>query len=290
MDSSDLLEYVTCPACDRSDGTVWLDDGKPTRYVCCSGCGTVYASPRASRKSRYAWLESTFALQPEVFTLTDMRRFALEYEADIIRPYLQGGRLLDIGCSLGAFFEFFPSPAWERYGVELSPSASEYAAQKYDSTVFTGDFCSAKFSTSFFDLVSIIDTIYYMDNPLETLHEAVRVLKPGGLLAIELFGHRYMWFRSRGLLSLILDRRWTRLDTSSSYLFFFSPFGLARLVEKCGFSPLAWYVIPSPDQAHPVKNLFVRYYFRLMKSAVSHSLRWLSFAPKYLLIACKPGD
>lgn len=118
------IEYVNCPVCETDNHVVWMDDGKPTRYVRCRTCRTVYASPRASRIVRDAWLDTTFGLSPQVLELTVARCPALMREAAIIQRIKDKGRMLDVGCSTGAFFEYFNKTNWERYGVELSPCSS----------------------------------------------------------------------------------------------------------------------------------------------------------------------
>ena len=93
------------------------------------------------------------------------RRQALRQEAEFIQGYVPSGKFLDVGCSSGDFFEFFPQPIWERYGVELSSSAAAYTAQAYTAQVFAGTLRSANWPGEFFDLVSMIDMLYYVDDP-----------------------------------------------------------------------------------------------------------------------------
>ena len=279
------VEYVDCPICDSASNVVWLDDGKLTRYVRCTGCGTVYASPRASRQSRYAWLDEAFSLSSDVFALMAPRRPALEREARFIQQYIKGGRMLDVGCSIGTFFEFFPPPQWERYGVELSPSAAAYAAETYSSHVHAGNLASAQYSDGYFDLASVIDTLYYLDDPVAELREIRRVLKPDGLLAIEIPEQAYILHRNYGLLPLIIDRRWSRAGSNSSYIFWFSPSGLSRLLAKCGFQPIAWHAVPSPRHSNRLVNAVSDAYLATLNVLIRLSPKALTWSPKYLCLA-----
>lgn len=279
------LEYVDCPVCGPAPCTTWMDDGKPTRYIRCQTCRTVYASPRAARTQRYAWLEEAFGVGAGAFRNAAGRRPALWQEAEIIKRLVRGGRMLDIGCDLGIFFERFAGPMWQRFGVEVSPSAADYAARTYAAQVFAGTSQQAAFPADYFDLVTMIDMLYHVDDPRAELQEAARILKPGGLLAIELAGQGYQLVRSRGPFCLLLEGRWTRLHTDSSHLFWFDPQGLRRLLEACGFAVVGVHVIGSPRSSSVWRNRLASAYYQLLRMGSRLSPRLLNWSPKYLMLA-----
>lgn len=279
------VEFSNCPICETDGSVVWMDDHKPTRYVRCTHCGTVYASPRSSHLTRYKWLENTFSAGQVAFENAAKRRSALGMEAAIIHRYIKGGAMLDIGCDLGDLFKWFPGPAWQRYGVEVSASAAAYAAETHSASVFPGTIRQLAFPECSFDLVTMMDMLYFPEDPLRDLGQVARILKPNGLLAIELCGQSYQLCRSRGPLCLLLDRRWTRLQTDSAFLNWFSPAGLRRLLNKSGFEILDWQVIPSPDQPNLLFATLSRSYFRLISSLADLAFNFLDLAPKYMCIA-----
>jgi len=279
------MEYINCPVCETDDHVVWMEDGKPTRYVRCRTCGTIYASPRASQESRYAWLDMTFGYGEKAFQNSKSRQATLAQEAAILKEHITKGQLLDIGCDLGDLFTWFPNPSWHRFGVELLPSAAAYASKTYNAQVFAGTVQQANFPDAFFDLVTMIDMLYYVDDPRADLEEVKRVIKPGGLLAIELAGQTYQFLRSRGLLCWLLDHHWTRLSTDSSYLYWFSPEGLEKLLNQCGFRIAGVYIVGSPTSSSSLRNHLAEAYRILISDMFHVSHRFLTWAPKYLLIA-----
>lgn len=285
MNQGMAIEHVYCPVCGPSRTRVWLDDGKPTRYVRCLTCGTVYASPRAAWASRYAWLDDTFSVTDDIFRLMDPRLPALQLEASFVQKHVAHGKMLDVGCSIGTFFEFFPSSSWDRYGVELIPSAAQYAAEKYHCQVKVGNLHDAAYEDSYFDMISLIDTLYYLDDPDSEFREIHRILKPGGYVAIEVAGQAYMLKRNYGLIPWLIDRRWSRAGSDSSYIYWFAPSGLEKLLNKIGYRVEAWYVVPSPVSKHRVANFLIDSYFGIMNSLSKVSNTWLSWAPKYLCLA-----
>ncbi|MBI3732696.1 MAG: glycosyltransferase [Chloroflexi bacterium] len=274
-----------CPICEAKAFTVWMDDGKPTRYVRCQNCRTVYAAPRAPAARRFASLDQTFGLGETAFENAALRRATLASEAAIIQRVVRSGRLLDVGCDLGDFFLSFPDPLWQRFGVELSPSAAAYAAERHAAEVRPGTIHQAAYPDQFFDLVTMIDMLYYLDKPQADLKEVARVLKPGGFLGIEVPGQAYQLLRSRGILCWLLERQWTRLRTDSAYLFWPNPLGLLRLLRRSGFRMVGWYAMPSPTQPNSVQKVLSSLYFNTIMRLARRSVGVMTLVPKYLCIA-----
>jgi len=281
----DEFESVNCPACQISSDIVWMKDEKPSRYVRCSSCGSIYASPRAPYASRYNWLEKTFSIGENAKEIAHSRQEALREEAEILFRETDKSRLLDIGCGLGDFFQWFAGPNWDCFGVEIVPAAAEFASQNSSAQVFTGTLRQAKFPEAYFDLVTMLDMIYYLDDPRADLLEVARILNPSGVLAIELTGLNYQILRGRGLLCWLFDRSWTRWQTNSSYLFWFSPIGLRKLLEGCGFHILQTQVIGSPTSTIAWRNSLSGAYKTLMDRVIQSSFTSLTWAPKYIVIA-----
>lgn len=283
--TADPFEMAECPACPGAPSRVWLDGGDGTCYVRCISCGTIYASPRASHASRYAWLDERFSVGENAFQNAQARQPALEQIAGILKTYVTRGALLDIGCDLGHFFEYFQGASWKRFGVELSPSAADYASKTFDASVHAGAIADVPFSNAFFDLVTMLDMFYHLENPRGDLETVARIIKPGGYLAVEVSGLSYYLLRSIGIISLLVDRKWTRLDSNSVYLFYFTPGGLRKLIEECGFEVVSASVINSPVSSNPLRDMISAGYGSLMRFLSRVSLYWLNWAPKYLLVA-----
>ena len=278
------FEHVDCPVCGPSRNRIWLKEKSGTRYVRCLSCATVYASPRLSQDARHTNVDTVWEYSPELLERESLRLPALKQEAAYIHNHIQGGRLLDVGCSSGDLFRFFPESSWERYGVELSPSAAEYSARTYNAHVFSGTLSSANFPDDHFDLVTMIDMMYLVDDPRTEMDEVRRILKPNGIVAIEITGQAYMFFRSRGLITLIMERRWCRL-TPDTHLYWFTPMGLQQLLGNSGLCPIAWSVAPSPVRSNSISNLVSSAYYRLYTSLAGSSMYMLNWAPRYLCIA-----
>jgi SAM-dependent methyltransferase len=279
------LETVDCPVCGPSPTVPWMDDGKPTRYVRCKTCRTVYASPRSAWKTRFSWLDENFRYGEKAIQNGASRSDGLRQEAQILKTHIHKGRLLDIGCDLGDLFQWFAGEEWERYGFEVSPSAAEFASATHQAKVYPGTIHAYSYPGQSFDLVTILDTLYYVDNPGKDLQEIRRLLKPDGILAIEITGQSYQLLRSRGVMCWLIEGRWTRLHTDSSYLNWFSPQSLEKLLQKNGFSVFTVNVIGSPETKSALKNFLSRLYLKIYSGLADRSPHFLTWAPKYIMLA-----
>jgi SAM-dependent methyltransferase len=100
--------------------------------------------------------------------------------------YPKVGRLLDVGCATGLFLNAMRGRGWDVHGVELSPYAADYARRTFGLDVFTGTVQEAAYPNHSFDIVTMWDVLEHVNDPKQTLAEVVRILRPGGMLALSL--------------------------------------------------------------------------------------------------------
>lgn len=95
---------------------------------------------------------------------------------------LDGGRVLDVGCGLGFLLSAL-SKKFERFGLEPNPQAAKIARK--NGWVFPSTLEESGFSSNFFDVVILNHVIEHLPDPVATIQEIRRVLKPGGKLVVE---------------------------------------------------------------------------------------------------------
>jgi len=91
-------------------------------------------------------------------------------------------RLLDLGCSSGRFFDFFPD--WDVYGVEIEEVAGNIAKSKHKN-VFVGDMKDADFEKNFFDCINIQDSLDHSNDPIAVVKHSYEFLKEDGFIVIK---------------------------------------------------------------------------------------------------------
>jgi SAM-dependent methyltransferase len=154
--------------------------------------------------------------------------------------------LLDVGCGGGHFLAAAAEDGWSGIGTDLSHQAC-HVAHASGLTAFQADSAVLPFRNNSFEALSLINVLDHSPDPLETIGEAYRVLRPGGRLVIRIPNASFHRPWVRFLVSLgplVRQRGWDGYPIL--HLFAFTPTSLRHLVARAGFriltvhnSPLA---------------------------------------------------
>ena len=106
------------------------------------------------------------------------------------------GKVLDIGCGGGSMAKAVKHyrPDLKVYAVDISESAVSKAKQDPSGVeFFLADALKLPFGKESFDGVLMFDLLEHLENPLKSLSEAYRVLRPGGVFSafVPLEGSRF---------------------------------------------------------------------------------------------------
>ncbi|MDO8785573.1 MAG: methyltransferase domain-containing protein, partial [Syntrophales bacterium] len=98
----------------------------------------------------------------------------------------KGERLLDVGCGTGEHLLFFRERGCDVTGIEPSPFMLEIAKQKlgHRAEVHTGKAEDLPFSDNEFDIVTLITSLEFTDDPEKAIAEAVRVSRDRVFLGV----------------------------------------------------------------------------------------------------------
>jgi SAM-dependent methyltransferase len=150
----------------------------------------------------------------------------------IIERYLNGGSLLDVGCGRGFFLCNFVGSNVDYFGVEPRRRISEEAGKRVGvDNVFCGTLKEAAFPSADFDAVTMINLIEHLPFPADTLQEANRVMRDGGVLLIETPN-------VDSFVTAILGNRWHAFLESEHHCFF-SAKTLTEMLNIAGFRVLS---------------------------------------------------
>jgi SAM-dependent methyltransferase len=108
------------------------------------------------------------------------------------------GRMLDIGCGSGWILERYRDLGWEVEGVEYSSEACQAGTDR-GLTMHCGSLEDAHLPTARFDYIRSNHSFEHLVNPIATLDEINRLLKPSGTLFIgvpDTMGLMSRWFGS----------------------------------------------------------------------------------------------
>lgn len=219
----------------------------------------------------------------------NVRRRSLVREAALVRRHLPaGGRLIDVGTASGYFLQQFAGDEkWEVEGVEPSKASCRYARQTFGLKIHEGYLPDQKFDEAAFEVVTSLDSFNCHREPRQDMQEFFRILKPGGILAMEVGGQRFRLLTGSGLFSRLVFGKSLRLNAGVNY-FYYNRDTLTRLAAMAGFEPVESYPEAMPDPGSRLKRLFRDAYFHA--SAAVYRLsggRW-NLAPKEFFIFRKP--
>ena len=190
------METVSCNLCGSSRhklhwaGRDWAY-GFPGQFsmVCCSECGLVYLNPRPSPDEigtyypdDYEPYVRTAGTTPSSWSLL-IQRLKLRSRLKTVTRLAEGGRLLDLGCGSGGFLrEMQQLPGWQVEGIEVNKEMATFGRERLGLKVHGGTLEDARLSSSSFDVVTMWDVLEHLSDPLATLQEIHRILRPGGVL------------------------------------------------------------------------------------------------------------
>lgn len=276
------VEQVRCLICQGEDAEVFVRGTGAAQVVRCRRDGLLYRNPRPKADFLNEFQKEFVARYNSQWF--EHRQKALREEADAIKKIKPEGNLLDVGCATGAFFANFQGGNWKLYGIDPSPFGLAVAESKYGAQVRCGTLCEANYPTAFFDIVSIMDALYYCSDPKAELAEVKRILKPDGLLAVEIPGLTAFKLRDKGLLSWVLSGKWAREFANPGHLYYFSPNAIRRLLHESGFH-LVKMVPGQCVSTRPLGQAVHRVYFTVAKLLLKISADAISIAGRELYLA-----
>jgi SAM-dependent methyltransferase len=268
-----MSEPVPCNFCGVDDAAVVFPAGvaQLNQIVRCNRCGLLYASPRSKAPDHIEIAAYDPMFNPlhakDIRVMKEQLQVRDFHKTRTLlnRLYPKRGKLVEVGSSLGYLLDGFREDGWDVLGVEPFYQACRYAREELGLDVKNAILESAGLPDEAADVVLLNHVIEHLDNPLRTLLEVNRVLKPSGHLVIETPRYDTLTFK-------LLGRR-ERSISCAGHIYFFTTRSLRHLYEAAGFSTLRLdYVGRSLTAERLLYNLGV-----MSKSQrVQHSLSRLS--------------
>lgn len=94
-------------------------------------------------------------------------------------------RVLELGSAHGAFVALLKLAGYDATGNELSPSIARYARETFGIPMLEGTLETQNLAAGSFDVVVLMDVLEHLPDPLRTMGQAVKLLKPDGILLIQ---------------------------------------------------------------------------------------------------------
>ena len=155
-------------------------------------------------------------------------RLSYERLVKSLGKFRQTNRWLDVGCGAGHLMEVVKSANWEVVGTELSTVAVRRLQEK-GYTVYNALLKDLPEPRQSFDIVTLIEVLEHVPEPIHLLTEVREFLRPGGCL--------YMTTPNANSLTVLL-KGIEEVLRPPDHLWIWSPHALRKLLSHTGFRPL----------------------------------------------------
>jgi SAM-dependent methyltransferase len=104
-------------------------------------------------------------------------------------------QVLDAGCGTGGLIKHLrvAQPDWRLTGLDFSPRACEWARLRTNAEIVEGSITALPFADGSFDAVVSADVVCQVEDGARALREFARVLRPGGLVLVNVPAFRWLW-------------------------------------------------------------------------------------------------
>jgi SAM-dependent methyltransferase len=217
------------------------------RLLRCNSCCTVYAVTAPPPEAlAAAYSEAAYDSTEEAALAADTYECALQ---SVIASLLQRRRALEIGTGSGSFLEKLLAAGFNNVvGVEPSRAAIDAAKASIRPFIRQGIFIEEDFAPDSFDFVCCFQSLEHVSAPKELIESCMRLLRPGGVLALVTHDYTAPINRLLGRRSPIIDIEHLQLFCRSSldYLLITSGFVTETIVSLVNRYPLGYWMRLAP--------------------------------------------
>jgi len=234
---------MSCPVClnpatgPALTGTDLLFESTSRTFTLhsCSSCRTLFLDPmpdndeiagfypadywwNAARPGALKWFESIYRR----IALRDHVSFITKAAGNRISP-----DILDVGCGSGTLLGLLKRLGFRVRGVDFSPEAAKIARAEDGVDVTVGSLEDAHFADQSFDVVTLFHVMEHVTNPRLVLAEVARVLKPDGVIVLQVPNIESWQF-------IMFGAKWYGLDIPR-HVIDYSKNSMLKLLHDSGF-------------------------------------------------------
>lgn len=233
---------MQCLICEATDShTVWHRDAVGIEK--CANCGVLFTADRPTEEALVQLYDGEELIKgrPGGWTPADFSVPAWKLEEhqglldQVGRLGVDKGYFLDVGCFDGTFLSHAKQRGFDVVGVEPHRNAFEYVRKISRFEVIHGSLGSAHFPADRFAVVSLLDVIEHVADPVSELKEVFRVLRPGGTLVLTTPNVAGLPQRVVKTKRALFGAEWCPIDNVPWHLWGFTRGTLALCVQKAGF-------------------------------------------------------
>lgn len=231
------MNQAFCPICGQNNTEIIFRKGnldKDLVNVICKNCSLVYINPRPAKEEYDKFHEDDFLSEKSITDIAQVKPKLNDRDLKIkttifnfLNEYLgEGQNVLDIGCGFGTLLYIMKKEKKANvFGVELGNLDIKAAKEFYGLDVFRGSletFAAKEENWGKFNIVIMHHTLEHLPEPVASLEQIKKLLKPEGILYI-------------GVPNLMNIKKRPEIFFQRAHPFSYSPHSLKLMLAKAGF-------------------------------------------------------
>ena len=202
---------VICPQC-KQDARLYFRtkdfNRKITRdifhYYRCPSCKLIFLSPIPQDLGKY--YPNNYYLIPSTIDALAKTAENERYKIDIVKQFVIGGRLLEIGPAYGSFLYLAKQSGFDTEAIEMDANCCTFISEIVGVKVIQSNDPSEPLkSVENYNVIALWHVIEHLPDPWMNLEVISRKLQPGGILVIAAPNPEAFQFR-------VLGRFWPHVD------------------------------------------------------------------------------
>jgi SAM-dependent methyltransferase len=205
----------------------------------CTSCGTYQVAPRPSAEALANLYDADYyqgfiAGAGIAGGTTEVSPVLSDRLVEIERR-VKKGRLLDVGCGFGFFVKHAVDRGWDAAGLEISEWAADEGRRGNHVVIHLAELADAPFEPESLDVIHSHHVIEHVVDPVSTMASAKRLLRPGGLLVVEVPQELRYPLSDRVFRGLHPELYRSAPPRVTHHLTFFTVGGLRSAAQRAGF-------------------------------------------------------
>jgi SAM-dependent methyltransferase len=255
-----------CPVC-RGESAVevyplpdaaWI----PGTVVRCQGCKLLYKRLAPNAKPLADYYDTDYAALDywgEAVATERALKPLLKAATGARDPRDRKTTLLDIGCGAGAFLKLAKAAGFRVTGLELNPILAQRTREHVGVEVLEGDFPEADLGGRRFSVITMLDLIEHLTDPVGALRRCYELLEPGGQIVIYTPNHSSLIVRTADALYRTTAGRLkgpVREIFDCLHVVFFDVHTLERAFRATGFEDIRTTLVKyDPERSQQAKGI-----------------------------------
>lgn len=178
------MKQIFCPSCGGTEHSL-AENCEDYKMLSCKTCRLSFADPMSGGDSDFYKGHLVYRRSDGVTIAQHCRSAAKPANERLLCMLTPGSRILDFGCSYGAFVHFALQKGFDAYGIDFNDEHIRAGREVLGlgDRLISGDVRVLP-NEKKYDLITLFEVIEHIENPQELIHKMHGLLEKGGYLTI----------------------------------------------------------------------------------------------------------